>query len=211
MSPADPLVQKPAAVARVVFQGRMWVLGCIIFIHMGVQGVLITWLPLFTSGSMAGGTFISNFALSVFWIGVILSRSVLSTLALRFGEITLIRWGNLAAIVSFVPALLIGNAVVLTVSSGLVGLFIGFTIPFVMSVGCGWYPEKSAAVTSMLLVFGFFSIGAFPWLSGLLGDAFGLMAAMILIVVSLSILFAVTWLLPGKQTAADSGMQQVKQ
>ena len=73
---------------------RMWILGLIIFIHMGVQGVLNTWMPLFADSSRDSSAFMSSFALSAFWIGIILSRSLVSRLSERFGEIFMIRWGG---------------------------------------------------------------------------------------------------------------------
>lgn len=184
--------------ASVFTHPRMWVLGFTIFIHMGVLGVLITWLPLFTSGSTGAGAFMSSFALSALWIGIIISRSLISRLSQKLGEIFMIRWGSLISLLIFVPALVIGNALLLTIASGFMGLFIGFTIPFLMSVGCGWYPDKSAAVTSMLFIFGYFSVAAFPWASGLLGDRYGLIAAMSLVAVSQIVLFCITWFLPGR-------------
>ncbi len=51
-------------------RGRMWVLGLIMFIHMGVQGIVITWLPLFVGGSTGAGDFLSGFALSALWIAM---------------------------------------------------------------------------------------------------------------------------------------------
>ena len=131
----------------------MWILGFIIFIHMGVQIVLNTWMPLFAAASTDSGAFMSSFALSAFWIGIILSRSLVSRLSGRFGEIFMIRWGGLLSLTVFIPALFLGDALLLTLGTGVMGLFIGFTIPYLMSIGCGWYPENSAAVTSMLLSF----------------------------------------------------------
>ena len=178
---------------------RTWILGFIIFIHMGVQIVLNTWMPLFAAASTDSGAFMSSFALSAFWIGIILSRSLVSRLSGRFGEIFMIRWGGLLSLTVFIPALFLGDALLLTLGTGVMGLFIGFTIPYLMSIGCGWYPEKSAAVTSMLLIFGYFSVAVYPWISGLLGDRFGLIAAMILVIVSQLALFGVTWFLPGRE------------
>ncbi len=178
----------------------MWILGLIIFIHMGVQGVLNTWMPLFADSSMDSNAFMSSFALSSFWIGIILSRSLVSRLSERFGEIFMIRWGGLLSLAVFIPALFLGDALLLILGTGFLGLFIGFTIPYVMSIGCGWYPEKSAAVTSMLLIFGYLSVAVYPWVSGLLGDRFGLIAAMILVIASQLVLFVVTWFLPGRRS-----------
>jgi hypothetical protein len=107
-------------------------------------------------------------------------------------------------LVIFVPALISGNSAMLTVGAGFMGLLIGFTIPYLMSVGCGWFPDKSAAVTSMLFIFGYLSVAAYPWASGLLGDRYGLIAAMMLVVVSQIVLFGVSWLLPGRETAPVS-------
>ncbi len=191
--------------ASIFTHSRMWVLGFILFIHMGVLGVLITWLPLFASGSTDAGAFMSSFALSVFWIGIILSRILLSRLSVHFGEVFMIRWGSLLSVLIFTPALVLGDAVILTIGTGIMGLFVGFTIPYLMSLGCGWYPDKSAAVTSMLFIFGFISVAAYPWASGLLGDHYGLIAAMSLVVVSQVVLFGVTWFLPGRERPAILG------
>ncbi len=191
--------EKSIGLVELFTRPRMWILGLIIFIHMGVQGVLNTWMPLFADASTNSGAFMSSFALSAFWIGIILSRSLVSRLSERFGEIFMIRWGGLLSLIVFIPALFLGNALLLTLGSGFLGLCIGFTIPYVMSIGCGWYPEKSAAVTSMLLIFGYFSVALYPWISGLLGDYFGLIAAMILVIVSQLVLFVITWFLPGRR------------
>jgi fucose permease len=191
-----------SGLAYVFARGRMWVLGLLMFLHMGVLGVLITWLPLFAGKSAGAGGFLSSFTLSALWVGIIFSRLLLSRLAGRFGEILLIRWGAVIPLLLYVPAIVIGNPVLLAVSAFFTGLLAGYTIPFLVSVGCGWFPEKSAAVTSMLFVFGYLSVGLYPRISGMLGDSYGLAAAMLLVAASQIVLFGISWLLPGRERRA---------
>lgn len=146
--------------------------------RMWVLGTLTTWLPLFFVWSTSAGAFMSSFILSALWVGIILSRSLVSLLI-------------------FTPAVLVGNAVYLTIAAWGMGLFIGFTIPYLMFVGYRWYPDKSAAVTSMIFIFGYVSIAAYPWFTGILSDSYGLLSAMLVVLVSQAVLFGITWLLPG--------------
>ncbi len=179
---------------------RMWVLGIIILIHMGVLGTLTAWLPSFSVWSTGAGDFMSSFILSALWVGIILSRGLVSRLSDRFGEIFMIRWGSLISLLIFTPAVLVGEAVYLAIAALGMGLFVGFTIPYLMSVGYRWYPDKSAAVTSMIFIFGYVSIAAYPWFTGMLSDSYGLLSAMLVVVASQAVLFGTTWLLPGRNS-----------
>lgn len=176
----------------------IWVLGAVMFLHMGTLGVLITWMPLFAAQTVGSGRFLSALSLSLAWLGIIISRSLVSRLSGRLGEIPMIRWGGFLSALVFGAALVSGSPILITFGSLMTGIGIGFTIPFVMSVGCRRFPRDSAAVTSLMFVFGYLSVVVYPWMSGMLGDTLGLQSAMLPVPASQLVLFALTWMIRKK-------------
>lgn len=167
----------------------MWIL----FFYCGHQICVSNWTPMFLSKEYGADTVLAGIGVSSFWLGLIACRLACSWLSAKYQARRLMCIGLAAAAVLHTAGIYSGVLPLAIAGFVAAGLFAGATIPLCLTIGYERYPEAQETV-SMLL---FLSICAgqivIPWCLGLLADAYGMSAAMLLNIGSLviSLLIAV--------------------
>jgi fucose permease len=173
----------------------IWLLCIIMFLYIGHQSILVTWIPMFMKINLSSTTTLSGFALSSLWLGILLGRLTCAYLTYRIPVIKLLMIGSLLGGLVLGLGLLSQNITLLIISLGLAGLFSGATIPLIVTIACDRYPNNSGSATALIFLSGSLSSMIFPWLAGEIADIINFSMAMnISWVTLLAILLLGTWL-----------------
>lgn len=166
-------IRSSAAKGRLGFIfSREIILLCIIMIlYKGHQSGINNWLPMYLQDTLKLDPFFSSLALSIFWVGLILARLICPRLMCLIDSKYLILWGNLFGGIILLGGFIINIPLVLMLSVGITGFLTGATMPLLIVLGCGWYPENSGTVSSMIYLSSTFSNMFFPWAIGVVGEA----------------------------------------
>ncbi|NLJ88015.1 MAG: MFS transporter [Epulopiscium sp.] len=117
-------------------------------------------------------------ALSLFWVGIALSRLAVSRLSLEPSK--LIFFGHLLSALAIGIGVLIGNGFIMFIFCGISGLVEGAILPMTLDMACNWQKDKSSLGSTMVL---FVHYGGFiitPPLIGALIFTYGIKVGMII-------------------------------
>ena len=166
-------------------QRRIRLLMLVLFFYCGHQCGISNCIPLFLSTEFSVDTVLSGLGVSAFCLGLIVSRFLCSWLTMKFHVCRIMLTGIVAAAALYLLGIIATNLPMTFVGLGAAGLFAGATIPLCITLG---YEEKTntQSATSMLLFLSISTGQLFPWVMGLVGNAGGLRAAMLLNVACLA-------------------------
>lgn len=151
---------------------RILVLSLIMILYAGHQTSVTVWLPTYLQRHIGTDARTASYALSVFWLGIIIGRSVTSVLAARLDPRHLLFGGCLIGGILLVMGIMSELSIALIFAVGIAGLLTGATIPLIIALGCGWFPSHSGSVTSLLYLNSNLAKMIFPWLVGAIADAY---------------------------------------
>lgn len=184
---------------RLLTSPKMLVLCLIMFLYSGHQSGISAWLPMYMEQHLKTGTFLSGFAVSAFWVGIILGRFGCSLVSSKIHAKYLIMFGSLAGGSILTLATALNVPVLLVAASGLAGLLAGATIPLLVTTACNWYPKNSGTVSSMIFLYGTFAWMLFPWFIGVIAENISFRWGMMITGFSLLSVTALTLLLPAQK------------
>lgn len=171
---------------------KAWILSIIMFLYVGNQSGLTTWLPMYMESYLKTDPFLASLSLSVLWIGIILGRFACTTLTKKYKDFFLIRWGSISGGGILLLALLLKSPLILIFGLGLVGLLTGAIFPLVIESASKWFPDNAGTVTSMIYVILNLSMMFFPWFIGKLADNFNFQWAFLFTAIIMMAIFLIT-------------------
>ena len=142
------------------------------FSYVGSHSILSIWIKRYVETHLNKPVW-GAYALSAFWIGVALSRIVVSP-NIKAPSLLKIMTGNLISALSVTAGLLSGSVYGITAAAFMAGLCAGFTIPLLVAQSCEWHQEKTAFGSLMALTAVFMSFVVFPPFSGFISDNLGI-------------------------------------
>jgi len=146
-----------------------------LFAYVGVEGALTIFAIPYATEALSVGPQRGRAAISALWLGMLLARLALAALHGAGGARFLVVCGSLSAVILVAAAAAGSSSIeVVYLASGLV---LGGVFPLVVALTTQRFPH--ARGTSIGLAIGVGSFGGFvvPWLTGALGDAVGIAAA----------------------------------
>jgi fucose permease len=176
----------------VIKSTKLWVLAMVFFSVFGVISITNTWLVYHLQKTVQSTQFLSKSAVTIFWIGVLLSRTALVPIAMRHGGLGFVRITAAVSAVVYAAALIVGNAFLILAAVLLSGLAAGQINPFVIADSCAIFPGRSASVNALLFLVAYVAQISFPWFSGLLGEQFGSVSTMMIVPTSFVLIFLFT-------------------
>ncbi len=176
----DKAVAAAPAPFRSVVKPDVILLLFILILYCGHQIGMNNWVPAYLKERFGTADMLSGFGLSMFWLGLIVCRVSCSFLTTRYSERRLLQVGMALGAGFLIVCVLVDSEGAAFVGSTAAGLFTGATIPMVLTLGYSWHPEARGTVT--MLCFVAITVGGviFPWLMGVVGEAWGLNRAMLL-------------------------------
>lgn len=147
-------------------KGRLGLLCLMAMMYQGHQIALVSWLPAYMTEWLHMGAVNAGVALTLFSIGLLVSRLIAALLAKRFTTRQMIVSGCLMGAVALGGGLLTGNSWALMAACPLAGLTTGWILPMVMSCGHDLFPENPVAVASTINTASALGGMLFSWLTG---------------------------------------------
>ena len=164
-----------------------------VFFYGGNQFTMVVWIKRYVETHLNEPD-LGAYALSVLWLGIALSRLVVSP-GIKAPSSLKICIGNFVSVIALIGGLLSGSALGTVIASFVIGLSSGFTIPLVIALGCEWNKENTALGTMVPFLSLFTSNMVFPPLSGLISDMFGIPWGLVLAAVCAVITAALSGIL----------------
>ena len=152
------------------------------------------------SGSQADGAL----ALSVLFIGMMISRLIYTRFSTRFSEGLVLAVGNFLGMVAWVIAILVPGLVLKIVLIGVTSFFCGNNFPVGIMAACKIAPQNTAAASGTVILGSYIALFFFTPSIGALADSMGLNNAMIFSAVPLLLLVPVALLLYKKMKTAKN-------
>jgi len=170
----------PIASFKSVLKPRIVCLFLVLFLYCSHQMGVNSWIIVFVQDDMHISPLKSGMYLTLFWFGITLGRICCSFVVRHVPEKILLIVSLLLTGGSLFIGLMVGGEIMIMISLVCAGFFGGPTNPAVMTIGYTWYPNAQGKV-SMLLYLGIALGGAvFPWLMGAIGEAAGMLTAMLI-------------------------------
>lgn len=179
-TPKQPQGFPIAQGARLVKDPALLLLGALLFLQSGLEITTGGWTSTFFQEELAAGAGAGAFALSLFWVGLTLTRLVLGRV---------LKVMDPARVLRICIGIAIVGSVVMIVSTvawlAYVGIFLtgaGLAAGFPVSLGYAGdlYPRVSGTAFSVLFVMALTGGSLLPYLAGLMGSEFGLRSAFIM-------------------------------
>ena len=142
------------------------------FFYVGNQSTLAVWIKRYVETHLNEPAW-GAYALSAMWLGIAISRLVISP-GIKASSPRKICVGSLISAIVLTIGLLSGSARGIVIATLLVGLSSGLTLPLILAMGCEWYQEKTAFGTMMPFTACFIAAVLFPPLAGLISDFLGM-------------------------------------
>ena len=193
-----------AAGAKLVRDPILLVFGLMLFLESGMEIAVGGWTATFFSEELALSAERALIVLSLYWLGMMLARLALGTFLRQIpparallGCITL---GVIGAL------LMLGSRSVAGAAIGTFLLGVGFaaTFPVVLGFVGDRYPLLSGTAFSIVLVMALTGGMILPWLTGVLGAAYGLRTSFLIIPTALVLLAILFMLVSRRRTVAPA-------
>ena len=184
--------EKSAMPVRDIVRHPMFLSLCLLLIlySNGHQNIFSNWLQLFLQKEYAGFYTPSFTAacMTVYWTGMLASRVLSMSIADRISPVRFITVGSALGVLIQIMGLFGNSHVLWIVTCLLLGLCTGGIYPLIHAVTISYFPDRSAAITSLTGVFGALGGIAVTWLMGQIADR-SFFTAMFLPVVCLALVF----------------------
>ena len=183
-------------------------LGLMLFLESGIEITIGGWTSTFFKEELAIQGRQALFYLSIFWLGMMLMRLAMGTI-LRNARPARVLVSCIT--LAFVASLLLlgsharapGAAAVFLLGAGLAAAF-----PLVFSYVGGRYAALTGTAYSIVLVMALTGGSILPWVTGVLGQRYGLRVSLVIVPIALALqlaLFALALRRLGRETAAATG------
>ncbi len=162
--------------------------GVMLFLQSGMEISTGGWSAAFLNEELAVAGDRSVLLLSLFWVGMVLARTVLGAL-LRRVESYLALFASMAlALLGALFLLLTSSSAVAATGLFLLGFGLAAGFPVVLGYVGDRYADVSGTAFSVVFVMALLGGSLLPYLMGVLGDAFGLRSSFLILPVALILL-----------------------
>lgn len=147
----------------------------VLMFYMGSQIICATWIPVYVETELMQSPAITATSLTVFWIGIALSRLIMGPIMSKGGDpFALSIAGMILAGVSLLAMTLTPNIIIVLALVSLCGFFAGATIPMFIVVTASWYPKNTAFISLSYILGGTIGRMVFPLLVTNIAEAYSL-------------------------------------
>ena len=144
----------------------------VIMFYMGSQIICATWIPVYVETELMQSPAITATSLTVFWIGIALSRLLMGPIMSKGGDpFSLSIAGMVLAGASLLAMPFTTNIIVVLALVAFCGFFAGATIPMFIVVTASWYPKNTAFISLSYILGGTIGRMVFPLLVTRIAEA----------------------------------------
>ncbi len=177
--PAAMPILPIASIRRVsLFDLRVWLVAGLLFLFVGMEQLVGGWAPTYLHRILGAHTDVAARSVALYWAAVTLGRILASMMALRLSNARLLGGSAVLALVALTALSVAGAVSPALVALGAVGLGFAATYPTIMAITSAAYPRRFATLAGFLVAAGGLGGILFPWLGGVVGQAWGLRGTM---------------------------------
>jgi FHS family glucose/mannose:H+ symporter-like MFS transporter len=178
--------------------GHFLLLCALAFLYMGFSNIFTTWLPTYLQQFFSADATFSGLPVSFYWVGVLIGRLTFTALSNRVSTKNIFLGGAIAGCLAYAFCILFNTATSFILAMLFVGFLFSVTVPFSIALASGWYPYRTGAISSLVLLAATLGYLTLPWAYGMLSEIVG-MYGMFIGAAILPVLMAVlSFFLPGK-------------
>ena len=166
---------------------NVWFAAMSMFFYGLTQSGITTWGIKYSSETFPeAGALGWAFVITIFWIGVTASRLMMGTVPFlkKMHSRTALIIGGIFSAISLLIGILSGNYYVFLICMLIFGLFNGTTIPRIVGLVNGWYPQNTGLSSSLLFIALYIGFGIISIIMGVVAASFGMTAMIMVPVIS---------------------------
>lgn len=164
-------------------------LALILFFQSGIEIMTGGWTATYFFEELDVESSTAVTLLSFFWIGMMLTRLVLSKLLLKRSPARIFIASLALALAGALLLLFTQNIIAATVAVFILGAGFGTAYPVVLGYIGDLYPKMSGTAFSVAITIAMTGGMLLPYLAGIIGDAYGLKTSFLIVPVSLAAIF----------------------
>ncbi len=147
----------------------------VIMFYMGSQIICATWIPVYVETELLQSPTITAISLTVFWIGIAISRLIMGPIMHRGGNpFALSIFGMILAGAALLVLPFTTNVIFVLLLVAVCGFSAGATIPLYIVVTSSWYPKNTAFISLSYILSGTMGRMVFPLLVTRIAEAHNL-------------------------------------
>ena len=194
----------------VLRSGYIWIFGIVSFLYFGHVYSLSTWLPVYLEAERGILSNLAGFALSLFWLGIIIGRFICTRLVQSIEPEKLLKWGCLIGGLFLTAGFLSSGTVLIFICIILTGVSAGACIPLMITAVCTRFPNYTGLVSSFIFLTGNVAAMLFPYFIGLVSERYSFRTGLFGTAFVLLLIFVVLTVLHKKvsysgETSKDGG------
>jgi fucose permease len=179
-----------AAAGKLTRDPLLLLMGFMLFLESGMEITVGGWTSTFVNEELAVSPRLALFILSLYWLGMMLARLMLGTVLRNAVPVKTMYFCITTGIAGAVLLLLTNNVMLAGVGVFLLGVGFAATFPVVLGFVGERYAELSGTAFSLAIAMALCGGMLFPWLTGILGGAYGMRGSFIIVPAALVLLAA---------------------
>jgi len=164
-------------------------LAVILFLQSGMENVMGGWSASYLNEILSVESSRSVLLLSFFWLGMMVSRLLISKLLKRVTVAFVLKASVGVSLLGIISLLLSSSVAISTASLFVIGMGFGSCFPLVLGFIGGLYPGMSGTAFSIAFSIALLGGMSMPTVTGVFSDLFGIQNAFLIIPVSLILFF----------------------
>ena len=176
-------------------EGTLLLLGLLLFFQSGMEITVGGWTSTYFNEELGLQSNRAVYFLSLFWVGMMIARLLLGAILKKAAPSVVLRIFIGMAFLGSVLMIIAGDLRLATPGIFLLGFGLASGYPIVLGFVGDIYRKLSGTAFSIVLVIGLLGGMILPWLTGILGDAFGLRPSFILVMGSLVMQMALIYVI----------------
>jgi FHS family glucose/mannose:H+ symporter-like MFS transporter len=205
-----PLIARPSHYSAPAplpprIQGSAWIangaLLCtlIFLVYGGIEASISAWMPAFATRQSTSHAAAAQWTLSLFWLGLIVGRTLVAALVAPQSEVLILRFATLASVTCLFWLIFAPTFAQILACSVVMGICIAPLFPLLLSAALSrGYSNRAMGVMLACCALG---SAVFPYLLGLLSNFSSLRVGMVLPIAGFCFLIAFRWKSPQLATA----------
>ncbi|MGH2345823.1 MAG: MFS transporter, partial [Chloroflexota bacterium] len=173
-----PILPIAPAGPAALFDLRVWIVAGLFFLFVGMEQLVGGWAPTYLHRALGAHSDVAARSVSLYWAAVTLGRILASMIALRLSNARLLGGSTVLALIALTALSVAGAVNPALIALGAVGLGFAAIYPTIMAITSGAYPRRFATLAGFLVAAGGLGGILFPWLGGVVGQAWGLRGTM---------------------------------
>lgn len=168
-------------IATLLLNRHLQLLALLCAFYMGYQQSISLWITTYVQKGLGLGDEIGNFALVLFWTGIVVARFIQPVIDKRIPYQKYLCAACFVTAIIYMVVLLIGNGLFIIIALFMGGVFTGAAYPTIIAMACALYPNMTGTATATISLVQSISTTLLSWILGIFMEHIGYKAGIMLI------------------------------